>query len=396
LALRHLKSSAKTERYVAFGHNPEEDIRISIADGKSRIRTSRVEGGGAAESSRSRSTDLIDGMKKRLDLAQEAWNKSMARFQLRMGVFGASTQDEFGPAFRHVVGLFRGDLNLSLDTNPMDELKALFNSHPYEIEFYIPQITIFFLYGSFGHSETFQAFMFDMCSRSPIIAHKIRWFIQSFSLTGAGIGDSGLQALQQFVTKVEAGGAQSASYLLSVPGAHPALTAGSAGIKPPVGGMPSSPGMSTVFSSRSSSGNRSLSVDRADSSRLRTSLVPPLIPRGLADYPLSKTIEFVTMPPGGLARVNAFKPTVSFWEDLVLISRELCPLPKEDRLVELRKKLAILNSAYLPSACVFAPVGHLQHRIWRIHVEESFAFSTKERAPLFLCLEVVDYDTTQR
>jgi hypothetical protein len=310
-----------------------------------------------------------------------------------MGVFGVSTQDEFGPAFRHVVGLFRGDLNLSLGTNPMDELKALFNTHPYEIEFYIPQITIFFLYGSFGHSEAFKAFMVDMCSRSPIIAHKIRWFIQSFSLTGAGIGDSGLQALQQFVAKVETGGAQSASFLLSVPGAHPALALSSKAV---VGGIPSSPGMSTVISSRSSSGNRSLSADRADISKLRAALMPPLVPRGLADYPLSKTIEFITMPPGGLALVDAFKSTVSFWEDLVLISRELCPLPKEDRLVELRKKLAILNSSCLPSACVFAPVGHLQHRIWRIHVEESFAFSTKERAPLFLCLEVVDYDTALR
>ena len=28
--------------------------------------------------------------------------------------------------------------------------------------------------------------------------------------------------------------------------------------------------------------------------------------------------------------------------------------------------------------------------IWAIHSEESFAFSTKDRAPMFVCLEVVD------
>lgn len=371
---------------MAFGLYPEEGLAARSSEG--------AQGASSRQSqTRSRSSDLIDGMKKRLDLAQEAWNKNIARFQLRMGVFGASSQDEFGPAFRHVVALFRGDLNMTNDANPINELKALFNTHPYEIEFYIPQITIFFMYGSFGHSEAFKAFLFDMCSRSPIVAHKIRWFIQSFCLTGAGIGGSGLQALQQFIATVEANGTQSANYLLSVPGAHPALGLGQSKVS--VSAVPSSPGMSTVISSRSSSGNRSLSADQVDKSKIRNPLVPR-IPRGIADYPLHRTIEFVTMPSGGLSRVDAFKPTVSFWEDLVLISRELCPLPKEERLGELRKKLAILNSTYLPSACVFAPVGHLQHRIWNIHVEESFAFSTKERAPLFLCLEVVDYDTAHR
>jgi hypothetical protein len=33
------------------------------------------------------------------------------------------------------------------------------------------------------------------------------------------------------------------------------------------------------------------------------------------------------------------------------------------------------------------------YRIWKIHPEESFAFSTKERVPILLCLEVVDYGT---
>jgi hypothetical protein len=29
-------------------------------------------------------------------------------------------------------------------------------------------------------------------------------------------------------------------------------------------------------------------------------------------------------------------------------------------------------------------------RIWTIHAEESFAFSTKDRAPMLVCLEVID------
>jgi len=30
-------------------------------------------------------------------------------------------------------------------------------------------------------------------------------------------------------------------------------------------------------------------------------------------------------------------------------------------------------------------------RVWAIHPEECFAFSTKDRAPFLICLEVVDY-----
>jgi hypothetical protein len=32
-----------------------------------------------------------------------------------------------------------------------------------------------------------------------------------------------------------------------------------------------------------------------------------------------------------------------------------------------------------------------KYRIWAVHTYESFAFSTKDRAPILLCLEVIDY-----
>jgi hypothetical protein len=66
---------------------------------------------------------------------------------------------------------------------------------------------------------------------------------------------------------------------------------------------------------------------------------------------------------------------------------------KEERKDELRKRLAVLQDEMLskPSSCLYIPLGNVYHRVHKIHVEESFPFSTKERVPYLVCFEVVDY-----
>ena len=51
------------------------------------------------------------------------------------------------------------------------------------------------------------------------------------------------------------------------------------------------------------------------------------------------------------------------------------------------------EGAHLPSNVVYVPVagGNARHRVYAIHADESFAFSTKDRCPFLACLEVVDY-----
>lgn len=78
---------------------------------------------------------------------------------------------------------------------------------------------------------------------------------------------------------------------------------------------------------------------------------------------------------------------------------------------QLRAWLSDLQAQYLPSNSLYLPVGNCYHRVKRIHVQESFTFSTRvrsislahrptaysllwhsqERVPYLLCAEVVDY-----
>jgi hypothetical protein len=73
---------------------------------------------------------------------------------------------------------------------------------------------------------------------------------------------------------------------------------------------------------------------------------------------------------------------------LVHISQSLLTVPRDQRNPILRARLQELSDATLPCNVIYLPVGNACHRVWRIHVNESSAFSTKERVPCLVCFEV--------
>ena len=78
-----------------------------------------------------------------------------------------------------------------------------------------------------------------------------------------------------------------------------------------------------------------------------------------------------------------------FVQALERVACDLKAVPRKDRTAALRAELAVIDRLSSDSYC---PVGaNGNHRIWRLHPEESFAFSTKERVPILVCAEVVDY-----
>ena len=80
----------------------------------------------------------------------------------------------------------------------------------------------------------------------------------------------------------------------------------------------------------------------------------------------------------------------SFVGDLIAISRELCDVPIPSRLPTLKVALANLNQK-LP-ATVYVPLCNATDElncVLRIATEESFVFSTRERAPFMMLLEVI-------
>lgn len=107
---------------------------------------------------------------------------------------------------------------------------------------------------------------------------------------------------------------------------------------------------------------------------------------------------------GGVA---LYLQTVDFMTRLANIAASLTPLSKDDRTPSLRKQLTEVGKEFLSGVSigaggdeggeglrskdrlVYVPIGDRHHRVVALHPSDSFAFSTKERAPCFICLEVI-------
>jgi len=86
-----------------------------------------------------------------------------------------------------------------------------------------------------------------------------------------------------------------------------------------------------------------------------------------------------------------FTAELQFIDNLVNIASGLGSLPKQERDRALKRQLRALNKDCLPSRLLYLPIGNRRHRIYKIHTSESFSFSTKERVPILVCCEVLDY-----
>lgn len=92
-----------------------------------------------------------------------------------------------------------------------------------------------------------------------------------------------------------------------------------------------------------------------------------------------------------------FQDNVTFWLRLIEVTRLLTSRrTKQERTIELQRQLLFWGSDLLPSASIFVPVGNARNIVWAIHTAECFAFSTKARVPIFLCLEVIEYSKPKR
>ena len=89
-----------------------------------------------------------------------------------------------------------------------NEVEALFSSYPTISEFFIPQLAVFLLYGSFDTSRILQISILHICDQSIYFAHKFYWFINAFSLSEAGVTVQGVLVLRQLMELIERHGEQ--------------------------------------------------------------------------------------------------------------------------------------------------------------------------------------------
>lgn len=102
--------------------------------------------------------------------------------------------------------------------------------------------------------------------------------------------------------------------------------------------------------------------------------------------------------------LTPYHETPNFVSSLTNIAASLTPLSKAERTPTLRKKLDEVGQRCLGSGAgsggrggrlVYVPLGNRRHRVVAVHTAESFAFSTRERAPCFVCLEVISSETDE-
>lgn len=250
------------------------------------------------------------------------------------------------------------------------------------VQGYLPQLLIMLCYGPEASSSSFsrrlQHVLVERCSVDSLqFAHALHWFLTAFLSDGSAQGAAkggGHGVVAELQRECAVRGEQAAQrvrlvreYQTDLEGeGHNNCTDSS--------------------SSRPESPNACAVGDR------------PGYPLEFARTPLAQSPALSSMSSMGLGGEHQthFVHTLAFWDRLCALSLELIQFPRELRTPMLRRRLREeqLLDDYLPSATVYAPVSasaNPHHRLYNVHVDECFAFSTKERAPVFLCLEVVDY-----
>jgi hypothetical protein len=64
----------------------------------------------------------------------------------------------------------------------MENVLSIYEAFPLEMEFFVPQIALFLLYGAFELEEIFKKKLLLMCEQNMSFAYKLYWFIESFCL----------------------------------------------------------------------------------------------------------------------------------------------------------------------------------------------------------------------
>lgn len=335
--MRHLKSSILPVREVALGLSHEM----------------RADGDG-----------LLPRLQEQVQKARNAWNRKVGElkdFLKGYDAIGLAVGED--DLFNSVLRLFVASiLEQQLAVKKIDQR---FQECSQDVEFFIPHLLIYLLYGAFESEDRLRFSLLAMCQQSLPFACKVHWYVSAFCLQHAGVRTERMQALDSLLSSVVECGEAAAQVLSDRVCPHPAhaVTAASSS------NMPSYGTVDAVMEEQEG-------------------CLAPIGGTGFY-YPLHIT----KLPP---ADMPLFQSQLAFWKALADISRSLAALPRKMRTPSLREELIKVLEQFLPSAVIHLPFGNTQHRLWALHVEECLVFNTKDRAPVLLCMEVVHYAEGKR
>ncbi|KAK1944762.1 Phosphatidylinositol 4-kinase [Phytophthora citrophthora] len=266
-------------------------------------------------------------------------------------------------------------LKLYAHQDVVENLYSSYEANAAEFEFYIPQLCTFLIHGNYAKQHQLECFLMSRSGESLPFAHRLTWFLRSFC-------DDAKEYQSEYLS-VTASQDQENSDLLTAIGMRagvPALLMNSGLCVEEVSAA--KPGnllkrRSTIFPTDNELDSTTLETDE--------SFAGHLLNKRNSIQDEARTEE------GNSQQISLFKQTPKFVEALTDLAEQLISTPRPQRNVELRKGLAEIEEQMLPSDVIYLPIGNSYHRVKGIQVDECFTFSTKERVPYFLCVEVLDY-----
>jgi hypothetical protein len=357
--------------YLQSYHN-YDDIDINYSTGNSTY-------------ARFLSTEFFADMKRRLAKAKQIWDKKMNDLKTLLNTLQPSNSktilDSYDEVFNTVLMLFTMEL---VGDNASVSIEDKFENYPEQVIFYIPQLAVFLLYGSFETSRMLQISILDICEKSLVFSHKLYWFINAFSLSEAGVTQEGVIVLRQLMTLIEQHGNQSSSYMKNQIYAPSEISQ----LKANISLSHHSADKSSKHVIHIHEGNDE--EQKREDIRSSYSSVGPVIKEGilLTNFneelrPPSLTITSLRPPgsaspsSGGLvvenSTENVFRKEVVFWDSLVGVSRKISTINASKRTLALRDLLLEFNSSHCVDSTdqaltadslpmIYIPVGNPYHR----------------------------------
>ncbi|KAL4087696.1 hypothetical protein PRIC1_013584 [Phytophthora ramorum] len=275
----------------------------------------------------------------------------------------------------HQEDVFHLLLKLYAHQDVVAQLYSSYERNATEFEFYIPQLCTFLIHGNYAKQHQLECFLMSRSGESLPFAHRLTWFLRSFC-------DDAKEYQSEYLS-VTASQDQENSDLLTAIGRRagvPALLMNSGLCVEEVSATKPAnlqQRRSTIFPTDHELDSETLDTDES-----------------FAGHLLSKrnSIEDeARMDEGNSQQISLYRQSPKFVEALTELAEKLIPTPRSQRNTELRKGLTEIRDEMLPSDVIYLPVGNSYHRVKGIQVDECFTFSTKERVPYFLCVEVLDY-----
>lgn len=121
------------------------------------------------DSSRKFPSSFKEHMKQQFSEVRRVWKKAIAAIKAKSGTF--HNKNNKIKVFDILLSLFCGKHNI-------DEFQLLENScDTIEMEYYVPQLSVFFLYGPHEKAEKLYFLLLKICTRSSTFAHRLYYYL---------------------------------------------------------------------------------------------------------------------------------------------------------------------------------------------------------------------------